>query len=168
MRINETERCSKGNQCHNRETKIVFGSHNGKQNKTCEACRTYHNEFFKKNGNKYRHTRAKYYQNKIVSERKRMKFNHFLKKYRVSEKTFLEMLKDQKNACEICLKEFVLGKDGYPECDIDHDHKTGKARGLLCRSCNVALGRIENHADSIGIKPIELIERLIAFRESTK
>jgi len=29
---------------------------------------------------------------------------------------------------------------------IDHDHKTGKLRGVLCRNCNVALGMF---ADSI-------------------
>lgn len=47
--------------------------------------------------------------------------------------------------CEIC---------GQPETDkgkqnlaIDHDHKTGKFRGLLCKKCNTALGTYENNAE---------------------
>lgn len=32
---------------------------------------------------------------------------------------------------------------------IDHDHKTGKLRGLLCLSCNVRLGWLENNISTI-------------------
>jgi len=28
---------------------------------------------------------------------------------------------------------------------IDHNHVTGKVRGLLCVSCNTTLGRLENN-----------------------
>lgn len=27
---------------------------------------------------------------------------------------------------------------------VDHDHKTGKFRGLLCRNCNMGMGFIDN------------------------
>lgn len=45
----------------------------------------------------------------------------------------------QNNACAICKISFYLTK-----VYIDHDHKTGKFRGLLCNRCNVALGYIES------------------------
>lgn len=38
----------------------------------------------------------------------------------------------QKNLCGICSKAKKLV--------VDHDHKTGKIRGLLCTNCNQALG----------------------------
>ena len=37
--------------------------------------------------------------------------------------------------CEICSKQPPAGQN----LSVDHDHKTGKVRGLLCRSCNSLL-----------------------------
>lgn len=44
-----------------------------------------------------------------------------------------EMRLAQKGACAVCKKP--LGK-----FHIDHDHNTGKVRGLLCHRCNVMIG----------------------------
>lgn len=43
-------------------------------------------------------------------------------------------------ACEVC------GADDIQLC-IDHDHETGKVRGLLCDLCNKALGQARDDAD---------------------
>ena len=32
---------------------------------------------------------------------------------------------------------------------IDHDHKTGKIRGLLCQDCNMALGHLQDSSERI-------------------
>jgi Recombination endonuclease VII len=47
----------------------------------------------------------------------------------------------QKGLCAIC------GKAG--ELVIDHDHKTGKFRGLLHRNCNSALGLLQDNPEII-------------------
>lgn len=44
----------------------------------------------------------------------------------------------QHGKCAIC--GCVLNSSRYTRFAADHDHKTGKLRGLLCTSCNTALG----------------------------
>lgn len=52
-----------------------------------------------------------------------------------------KMYENQKGKCAICNKNMPLvGND----CNIDHNHKTGQIRGLLCRSCNNHLAYIED------------------------
>lgn len=53
---------------------------------------------------------------------------------------FKAVLADQKWACWICWRTF--GERLRPV--IDHDHSTGKMRGILCGSCNVALGMVRD------------------------
>ena len=43
--------------------------------------------------------------------------------------------------CEICSEQLQLKRNGYA---IDHNHNTGKVRGLLCTSCNQGLGRFKD------------------------
>jgi len=55
--------------------------------------------------------------------------------YGIGLKKVKEMKKKQKGRCLICLTSF---RKKTPQ--VDHDHKTGKIRGLLCGKCNRALG----------------------------
>lgn len=53
------------------------------------------------------------------------------------------MCAKQKNVCCICKQKCNTRKT----LSVDHDHKTGKIRGLLCVKCNTALGMLN---DNIG------------------
>lgn len=58
----------------------------------------------------------------------------------------LDLLKNQDGKCKICEKEIRLfngAKGGF----IDHCHKTGTVRGILCNRCNTIVGGIENLND---------------------
>lgn len=46
------------------------------------------------------------------------------------------LVRSQNNSCAICLKQFEWSRDAK----IDHDHKTGRVRGILCPQCNTGLG----------------------------
>lgn len=52
--------------------------------------------------------------------------------YGITVGQYEEMLLSQEGLCYLCQKDAPLV--------VDHDHATGKVRGLLCRECNLALG----------------------------
>lgn len=50
------------------------------------------------------------------------------------------MRERQGGVCAICLRPCGSGK----RLAVDHDHTTGKIRGLLCLNCNQALGKLDD------------------------
>ena len=54
------------------------------------------------------------------------------------------MYNNQNGCCAVCGKHQSEFKRIF---DVDHDHVTGKVRGLLCRSCNTGLGYYETKKD---------------------
>lgn len=53
------------------------------------------------------------------------------------------MILSQHNSCAICRKKFESIRKTF----IDHDHKTGKVRALLCASCNSMIGHANDNTD---------------------
>ena len=63
-------------------------------------------------------------------------------RYGLSNEDYQQLLDSQQGRCAICRKtpeEANKGRDLY----IDHNHITGKVRGLVCQRCNLAVGSIE-------------------------
>jgi len=65
------------------------------------------------------------------------------KKYNITEAQYQEMKLEQNNKCGICKEELGFGHLSA----IDHCHKTGKVRALLCRNCNLGLGHFKDSID---------------------
>lgn len=65
---------------------------------------------------------------------------HWLKRYSITRDQYEAMLEEQGNACALCRKE----PKGSYNLAVDHDHKTGQVRGLLCAGCNRSLGYVED------------------------
>lgn len=68
--------------------------------------------------------------------------------YGITLEQFDQMAAEQKYACAICGEHPApVGKHNRDTLNVDHDHSTGKVRGLLCVSCNLGLGNFgENPA----------------------
>jgi hypothetical protein len=67
--------------------------------------------------------------------------------YGISGRTYNRMRQQQKGKCAICGKSAEeIGK----RLTVDHDHKTGKVRGLLCGMCNSALGFAKDSTEVLG------------------
>jgi hypothetical protein len=59
------------------------------------------------------------------------------------------MKKQQDYKCYLCGSDgFLIGKNNHTErLAVDHDHKTGKVRKLLCHNCNRALGLFKDNSE---------------------
>ena len=71
-------------------------------------------------------------------------------KYGLSIEEFNEMVTRQGNACAVCKKEESAVFNGVAKrLAVDHCHETGKVRGLLCQSCNIALGNVKDNIKTL-------------------
>lgn len=73
------------------------------------------------------------------------------RKYGISKEQYLQMLSAQDGCCAICERPLISVFEverPKPQAElvtrVDHDHATGKVRGLLCFSCNVGLGKFRD------------------------
>lgn len=77
--------------------------------------------------------------------------------YRMSKEEYDRLLKDQNGECAICGSNKPYKQDGK-KFAIDHNHETGKIRGLLCFNCNAGLGHFKDSA-SLLQKAIDYLGR---------
>lgn len=63
----------------------------------------------------------------------------WMRRYGITRQEYEEMLEAQGDSCAIC-KTMDIGRKGHTHFHVDHDHVTGKVRGLLCDLCNRGLG----------------------------
>jgi len=103
----------------------------------------------------------KEYDNKH-NERKR------LEKYDITTREYEKMRIEQDNKCAICgidfdylnkIKKDIVPRTGKPR--IDHDHRSGKVRGLLCSDCNIVLGCFKDN-------PLIILKAINYLREHKK
>ena len=85
--------------------------------------------------------------------------NYFRRTYGICRDEYLDLLDKQNGKCAICGGEgFVMNKDRHKaKLVVDHDHATGKVRGLLCHNCNRALGLLHDNVEhfNVAIKYLE-------------
>lgn len=72
--------------------------------------------------------------------------------YGISDEAYSLLLREQDGKCACCGQSF-----GRTPC-VDHDHETGKVRGLLCHRCNIAEGFLRDAT---------LVSQILAYVERT-
>ncbi|MFG3644879.1 endonuclease VII domain-containing protein [Micromonospora sp. NPDC047762] len=77
---------------------------------------------------------------------------HLRRRYGVGEKEFQELLAEQGEVCAIC--------GGADPQHLDHDHRTGWVRGILCFNCNGGLGQFRD-------SPMRLARAITYLRGTT-
>jgi hypothetical protein len=66
-------------------------------------------------------------------------------KYGLTAEVWKKMVEEQDGSCLIC----KLKPENPSTLHIDHDHITGKIRGLLCNNCNLGIGYFADNADRL-------------------
>ncbi len=79
------------------------------------------------------------------------------REYGITLEQMEEMIDEQGYRCALCKCEL---KTSGRNTHVDHDHKTGEVRGILCLDCNIKLGQYEL------IKELNLIERFEEYLDA--
>lgn len=97
------------------------------------------------------HGRCKSCQHEYARTAPRKKINHetvrkhvLWSSYRIRPQDYTRLLSEQGFACAVCKKPHAEEK--HKKLVVDHCHKSGKVRGLLCSKCNSGLGYFEDSA----------------------
>ena len=110
---------------------------------------------YRANPERFRAKRRRYYARHQALEQERARERHFVGKYGpqiIEERK--RLLKEQDGRCAIC----GTRNPGAYGWSTDHDHATGKTRGLLCNWCNPGLGNFKDNPELLR-KAIEYLRR---------
>ena len=85
--------------------------------------------------------------------------SHLKTKYGMTPEAFDSLLEAQGGKCAICGDNDLKDERGFRP-HVDHCHKTGLVRGILCGRCNKGIGSLRDDA--------EIVRRALAYLEGFK
>jgi len=77
-------------------------------------------------------------------------------RYGITTEQYDSMLLAQNGACAVCKTNTAGGRGTESRLAVDHDHATGRVRGLLCSMCNQGIGMFKDDP-SLLTKAIEYL-----------
>lgn len=104
--------------------------------------RGYCREYYINNRDKIRQAQKDWRNSPAGAEHR---FNKTLRKHGISRAEWDAMWQNQNGNCAGCLEPLVIGARTH----IDHCHDSGIVRGLLCSSCNLAIGKIKDRPTTL-------------------
>lgn len=114
----------------------------GRQSR-CKICRSIlEKEYLNRPGKKEHKQKMRYVWGKNnIDKIKAIQRKQTCKKYGITTEQYEQQKEKQNGRCLLCNSEKKL-------C-IDHDHKTGVFRGLLCNNCNRSLGLLKENIETM-------------------
>ena len=139
--------------CNQTKPEDAFGLHKtyGRQ-AWCRACMS---EYCKSPKQRQKAAERRARDAEKVRQRKKVAYRNnkdrvweqnIMKKYGITADEYFEMLNEQENTCALCDREHA---GELKRLAVDHCHKTGKVRGLLCEACNRALGMFHDDVERL-------------------
>jgi len=134
-----------------KETKQAADFHKGRDNKDglqtrCKLCKASARKKFREQYPERVKARESRAYARLVAEGKanthylrhfeRYRDEWLTRRYGITYADYQRMLELQKGLCAICNRSAKL--------DVDHNHETGRVRGLLCRKCNLGIGYLKD------------------------
>jgi gas vesicle protein len=95
---------------------------------------------------------SEHYKNNKDHYREKSRNKHLINVFGIDYIQYMEMLDKQNGVCAICGNpEVVIEKrtGKIKALAVDHDHNTGKIRGLLCYCCNKGIGYLKDNKEII-------------------
>jgi len=136
--------------CRVRIAASEFIDSGGAKRKICKTCR------YSQSGQL-----GKLWRQEHPREAKLRKKKYHLKERGLTLGDFSCLLGRQKARCAICGAALSMMPHRPESCMIDHDHITGKTRGLLCLNCNIALGHVQDNPSRLRL----MVAYLDKFRD---
>lgn len=103
--------------------------------------------------------REDYAKNREARQRKRQEWRdanptYFLARdlqrfYGLTLEQYDALLASQGGVCACCGSADPAGRSDNNRFHVDHDHRTGKVRGLLCHKCNTGLGMLGDDVEGL-------------------
>lgn len=94
-----------------------------------------------KNSATFRAKRQAYNHQYTIKNRRRIRDQKLRKQYGISLRLFYQTFSKQHRRCAICN---TTTPKGHGKWHTDHNHTTGKFRGILCHHCNMLLGNAKD------------------------
>src|SRR5574343_976377 len=104
-------------------------------------------EYYNSDPDRKKHIKSlqrKWYQENRSKQLAKGRANWLKREYDLSLEDYEAMVQSQNGKCAIC-----DSPPGNRRLSVDHDHKTGAIRGLLCDVCNVGLGAFQDDSQRL-------------------
>lgn len=101
------------------------------------------------NPEKFKQYQAEYRNRNLGKIKSGQRWSGLRNRYGITPEAYDGFMLLQDGVCAVCKDPNARSQAGGDTLDVDHDHKTGEVRGLLCGWCNRALGLLKDDPERL-------------------